>query len=75
MGKSQQKLAENLLSCPLRNQFFNFGEFFYFFEPLESVSLLISDPTLVVLVPCGLEMGIEVSWDFSWFIHMLAQLA
>ena len=38
-------------------------------EPLESVSLLISDPALVVLVevvPCALEMGIEVSWDFSW---------
>jgi hypothetical protein len=38
-------------------------------EPLESVSLLISDPSLVVLVevvPCGFEMGIEVTWDFSW---------
>jgi hypothetical protein len=38
-------------------------------EPLESVSLFVSDPSLVVLVevvPSRLEMGIEVSWDFSW---------
>ena len=36
---------------------------------LEGVGLLVSDPSLVVLVevvPCVLEVGLKVGWDLGW---------
>ena len=36
---------------------------------LEGVGLLVSDPSLVVLVevvPCVLEVGLKVAWDLGW---------